>query len=100
MGKKKLDYETIRDFVKNNPDWVYVDSSLKARFELKSFVLTMKLINRVAQKAEELNHHPSWSNNYNKISFTLTTHEADNCVTSLDIELAKVISREFNKIVG
>lgn len=45
---------------------------------------------RVALKAEQLDHHPEWSNVYNKVDITLSTHDAGG-VTELDAALAKFI---------
>jgi 4a-hydroxytetrahydrobiopterin dehydratase len=38
-----------------------------------------------------MNHHPWWSNVYNKVEIKLSTHDADNTITALDYELAKKI---------
>jgi 4a-hydroxytetrahydrobiopterin dehydratase len=47
---------------------------------------------RVALLAESANHHPEWSNVYNKVSVTLTTHDAGG-VTAKDIDLATGIDK-------
>ena len=52
----------------------------------------MSFIMRIAFEAEELDHHPELSNVYNKVGVTLRTHDANNNVTSLDIELARRIN--------
>jgi 4a-hydroxytetrahydrobiopterin dehydratase len=51
-------------------------------------------MNRIAFECEALNHHPEWTNIYNTLDITLTTHDADG-VTELDFKLAA----ESNKIV-
>lgn len=53
-------------------------------------------MNQVAEVAEEVNHHPWWSNVYNKIEIELTTHDAGNTVTEKDIDLAKKIDQIYD----
>ncbi|NEW84692.1 MAG: hypothetical protein GZ094_20315 [Mariniphaga sp.] len=48
----------------------------------------------VALEAEKLNHHPDWSNSYNKVSISLTNHEAKG-ITQLDFDLASTIDKIF-----
>jgi 4a-hydroxytetrahydrobiopterin dehydratase len=62
-------------------------------FKFKSFIEAFGFMTRVALHAEKLNHHPEWSNVYNKVSILLTTHDADG-LTDLDVKLAKKIERE------
>lgn len=57
-------------------------------FTFKDFKTAFAFMTRVALKAEQMDHHPEWSNVYNKVEITLTTHDADG-VTALDVELAK-----------
>ncbi len=48
---------------------------------------------RVAIEAEKMNHHPSWSNSWNKVSIQLSTHDAGDIITSKDHELASRIDK-------
>ncbi len=48
-------------------------------------------MSHVALLAEKMDHHPNWSNVYNKVDITLTTHDADG-LTKNDLELAKAIT--------
>jgi 4a-hydroxytetrahydrobiopterin dehydratase len=49
----------------------------------------------VAFAAEKLNHHPNWSNVYNRVIIELTTHDAGNTITDKDRQLAKAIEAIF-----
>lgn len=62
-------------------------------FKFKSFIEAFGFMTRVALHAEKMNHHPEWSNVYNSVSITLTTHDADG-LTDLDVKLARKIERE------
>ena len=59
--------------------------------------LNKKIINLVAKKCDELDHHPTWENTYNKIRIELNTHDI-NGISSLDFELANYMNKTFKKI--
>lgn len=71
-------------------DWVMADhqDAIEKTFEFKDFSEAWGFMNRVALKAEQMNHHPEWFNVYNKVKVLLTTHDADG-VTTLDTEMAQ-----------
>lgn len=51
---------------------------------------------KVAFVAEKMNHHPNWSNVYNKVEIALSTHDAGNTVTDKDRKLSAEIDRIYN----
>ncbi|MDU8943945.1 4a-hydroxytetrahydrobiopterin dehydratase [Ovoidimarina sediminis] len=57
-------------------------------YTFKNFVRAFSFMSGAALHAEKLNHHPEWSNVYNRVTVTLTTHDAGG-LTDLDITLAK-----------
>ncbi len=71
--------------------WKEQDNKLTRTIEFKDFVSAFGFMSKVAIVAEKMNHHPNWSNVYNKVSFELTTHDAENTVTEKDRTLAKAI---------
>jgi 4a-hydroxytetrahydrobiopterin dehydratase len=71
--------------------WKEQDNKLTRTIEFKDFVSAFGFMSKVAIVAEKMNHHPNWSNVYNKVSFELTTHDAGNTVTEKDRALAKAI---------
>ena len=68
--------------------WEERDNALCATFEFKDFIEAFGFMTAVALLAEKQNHHPEWSNVYNKVDVTLTTHDAGG-LSALDIKLAQ-----------
>lgn len=64
--------------------------SIHQSFKFKDFMEAFSFMTHVALLAEKMDHHPEWSNVYNKVEITLTTHDADG-VTARDIKLAEAI---------
>jgi len=77
--------------VTKNLDWKVADNSIQKKFVFKNFIEAFGFMSRVAILAEKQNHHPEWSNVYNKVSITLTTHDAGG-VTKKDLKLATAIN--------
>jgi 4a-hydroxytetrahydrobiopterin dehydratase len=69
------------------PAWEVVDGKLHRELVLKDFVAAFGLMAQVAIWAEKLDHHPEWSNVYNRVSIDLMTHDAGG-ITDKDFELA------------
>ncbi len=72
--------------------WTLADDALTRDFEFDDFVAAFGFMTRVAMLAEKADHHPNWQNVYNRVSVTLTTHDAGNTVTDKDIALAEAIN--------
>lgn len=71
--------------------WTKDSASLKREFKFADFKQALDFINQVGEAAEKLNHHPDWSNSYNKVSIALTTHSAGG-LTDKDYQLAETIN--------
>jgi 4a-hydroxytetrahydrobiopterin dehydratase len=78
--------------LKTLPDWKRDGGAIRAAYKLASFRDAFAFIARVAFEVEAMNHHPEIANVYNRVSFSLTTHDAGDKVSERDIELAKRIS--------
>jgi len=70
-------------------------SELTSTFTFADFSQAFAFMTRVALIAEKLNHHPDWSNVYNKVTIRLSTHDAGNTITEKDRELAAAIDKLF-----
>lgn len=73
--------------------WNHTNDMLNRDFAFADFSAAFGFMTRVAMLAEQANHHPNWSNVYNKVSISLTSHDAGNLVTDKDTELAEHINR-------
>lgn len=71
--------------------WKEENNTLTRDFKFKNFIEAWSFMTKVALVVEKMNHHPEWSNVYNKVSITLTTHDKGNTITNKDRELAKKI---------
>ncbi len=71
--------------------WKEEDNKLYKKFEFKNFSESFAFMTRVALAAEKMDHHPLWTNVYNKVEIWLNTHDAGDVVTEKDKKLAKLI---------
>ncbi|HEV7350201.1 4a-hydroxytetrahydrobiopterin dehydratase [Telluribacter sp.] len=82
--------------MKQTAMWDEVDNKLKRSYEFEDFREAFAFMTRVADVAEQMNHHPWWSNVYNKVEFELTTHDAGDTVTEKDKQLAEAIDTIYD----
>ena len=73
--------------------WKEENNCLKKTFKFKDFTEAFGFMTKVAIVAEKMNHHPTWTNTYNTVSFELSTHDAGNTITDLDKKLAALIDK-------
>ena len=71
--------------------WKEINNKLTRTFVFKNFSEAFAFMTRVALIAEKMDHHPEWSNVWNKVSISLSTHDAGNTITAKDRELATAI---------
>ena len=72
------------------PEWDYFDNAIHAEFEFDNFKDCFSAMSRIAFECEALNHHPDWTNVYNVLKISISTHDA-NGVTEKDFKLAHAI---------
>lgn len=73
--------------------WTEENNALKRTFSFKDFSEAFAFMTRVAILAEKHDHHPLWTNVYNKVEITLNSHSAGNVVTEKDRKLAADIDK-------
>ena len=90
ISKDQLN-QKINNLSKN---WVIEDIFLKGSFVFKNFDDAFSFMKKVAIKCEDMNHHPKWTNVYNKIDVELYTHDSGG-ITEKDFELSSYMDAEF-----
>ncbi len=77
--------------------WKEEDNKLKRSFKFNDFKEAIAFMNEVADIAEELDHHPWWSNVYDTVNIELYSHDAGNTVTERDHKLAQHIDSIYER---
>ena len=85
---KPLTPTKIAAVLRTLPGWAFKRDALVKQFTFGSFREALSFMVRVGFEAEALNHHPEWTNVYNRVVIRLNTHEAGSKVTAKDVELA------------
>ena len=76
-------------------DWIVNNDSMSKTFTFRDFESAMPFMQKAASLISELNHHPEWSNCYNRVSVLLSTHDAGNVVTEKDHTLAALLDKVY-----
>ena len=91
----RLDPDAQRESLANLPNWTYREDRgglITRSFAFADFSEAFAFMTRVALLAEKFDHHPEWSNVYNRVDITLTTHDA-NGLSHRDVEMAQAINK-------
>ncbi len=89
---KKLTAKQLENALAQLPGWSIRKGKLAREFKFADFSEAFAFMTRVALAAEQRDHHPDWSNVWNRVSIELVTHDAG-AITERDVALARVISR-------
>lgn len=92
MSNEQLTDAEINEQAAQLIDWELQGEMLYRQFYFKDFIVAFEFMTKVAALAEQANHHPNWSNVYNKVDIALTTHEF-NSVSQRDFDLARKIDQ-------
>jgi 4a-hydroxytetrahydrobiopterin dehydratase len=88
---KPLSKPKIDSALAGLPGWTFKGNALAKSFTFGSFREAMSFLVRVSYEAEAMDHHPAWSNVYNRVVVRLNTHDAGGKVTAKDVDLARKI---------
>ncbi|MDZ4758446.1 MAG: 4a-hydroxytetrahydrobiopterin dehydratase [Bacteroidota bacterium] len=84
--------KSAKPFLDKLKDWKYNKKGIEKKFTFKNFSEALAFMVRVGLAAEKKDHHPEWSNVYNKVDIRLSTHSAGG-LTDKDFELAAEIEK-------
>jgi 4a-hydroxytetrahydrobiopterin dehydratase len=86
----KMSEEEIQAALAQAPEWSELNGAIQRTFQFKDFVEAMRFVNQVATAAEGDQHHPDILIRWNKVTLTLSTHDASG-ITEKDFALAKKV---------
>ncbi|RMH21264.1 MAG: 4a-hydroxytetrahydrobiopterin dehydratase [Acidobacteria bacterium] len=92
MATTRLDEDEVERRLAELDGWRLAGGKLRRDFRFADFSQAFAFMTRVALLAEKLDHHPEWTNVYNRLSIRLTTHDAGG-ISDRDFELARRIDR-------
>ena len=91
MATPPLTAVEIEEALRALPDWKLEREALAKEFKFGSFREALSFMVRVGFEAEAMNHHPDWTNVYNRVAIRLNTHDAGGKITAKDVNLARKI---------
>ncbi len=94
---KKLTESEIYAAVETLPAWSVVNGKLHREYKFPDFAHAVGFMTIAAPNIEKMNHHPEWSNVYNRVAVDLTTHDAGG-ITQRDVELARLLEGIAQKL--
>ena len=86
--RTRLNDTQIREGLKSLPGWSLDQETLRRSYRFPDFTRAWAFMTGGAIHAQAMNHHPNWSNVYDSVEISLSTHDAGG-VTALDLELAR-----------
>jgi 4a-hydroxytetrahydrobiopterin dehydratase len=89
-GQPKLGADQIRELAAQVRGWEARDDKIHKTFKFKDFVTAMEFLNRVAEVAEKAAHHPDFCVHYNRVDFTIWTHDVGGLSENDFIVAAKI----------
>jgi 4a-hydroxytetrahydrobiopterin dehydratase len=92
MARQRFSDEEVQARLAEVEGWEMIDGKLHREFQFSSFLEAFGFMTQVAMLAERRNHHPDWTNVYDRVAIDLWTHDAGG-LTALDFDLAQAVSR-------
>ncbi len=83
----KMSEEQIAAALETHSEWIELNNQIQRTFAFDDFITSMKFVNAIAEYAEQVQHHPDMLIRYNKVTLTVSTHDASG-ITQKDFELA------------
>jgi 4a-hydroxytetrahydrobiopterin dehydratase len=87
----------LRSALEKLPGWAVANGKLHREYKFRDFSYAFGFMATAATAIEKRNHHPEWSNVYNRVTVDLTTHDAGG-ITAKDTELAALLDEVANRL--
>jgi 4a-hydroxytetrahydrobiopterin dehydratase len=98
MSRKLLPESDLATAVSSLPGWTVHNGKLHREYKFAGFPQAFGFMATAAPIIEKRDHHPEWSNVYNKVTVDLSTHDAGG-ITQLDVDLAKLLDGIAQKLL-
>lgn len=98
MAAQKLTPEELEAALKALPGWGIQNEKLHREYRFPDFAHAFGFMTTAAIEIEKRNHHPEWSNVYNRVTVDLTTHDSKG-ITQKDVDLAQLLEQLSTKLV-
>jgi 4a-hydroxytetrahydrobiopterin dehydratase len=93
----KLSSEDVSSALASLTGWSVFEGKLHRDYEFPDFAHAFGFMTAVATQAEKMDHHPDWTNVYNRVSVNLSTHDVGG-ITELDFKLAGIMEKVAQKL--
>ena len=93
MARQVLSEDEIAAALAELPGWSVEEGRLHKQYKFGSFAQAMGWMMSAAIEADKMDHHPEWSNVYNRVTVNLMTHSLGNKISNLDVELARKMEK-------
>ena len=97
MARQKLSESELTAALADLPGWEVKEGKLHKAYKFDSFAAAVGWMVSVAIHADKMDHHPEWSNVYNRVRVDLVTHDLGNAISNLDVELARKMEEMAGK---
>lgn len=97
MARQKLTDAELKAALDRLPGWTIANDKLHREYKFPDFAHAFGFMATAAVLIDKMNHHPEWSNVYNRVTVDLTTHDAGG-ITQKDVELAGVLENIADKL--
>src|SRR5215468_11489293 len=94
----KLSESELQSALKELKGWSLADGKLHKEFKFADFIHAFGFMATAALAIEKMNHHPEWTNVYNRVTVDLTTHDSGG-ITKNDVELAQLLEATAAKLL-
>jgi 4a-hydroxytetrahydrobiopterin dehydratase len=97
MARQKLSDQDLQSALQQLPGWAIQNAKLHREFKFPDFPHAIGFMTIAAVNIEKKNHHPEWSNVYNRVVVDLTTHDSGG-ITQNDLDLARLLDSIASKL--